>query len=196
VSARKRAAEARAKLASIVESSHDAIIGQTLDGVVSSWNPGAERLLGYSAGEIIGCPVDLLIPDGRRADEMAVLERIVRGDRVEQYDTERLRKDGSVVAVSLTSDTGIGMDRDVLEPAFEPFFTTKPTGEGSGLGLATAYGIITQAGGQAQIDSEPGFGTTFTALFPATDDTVRHHEGPALLVTDAIMPQKPFSEAS
>jgi PAS domain S-box-containing protein len=89
-------------LASIVQSSHDAIIGQTLDGVVSSWNPGAERLLGYSAGEIIGCPVDMLIPDGRRADEMAVLERIVRGDRVERYDTERLRKDGSVVAVSLT----------------------------------------------------------------------------------------------
>ncbi|MDB5068029.1 MAG: cckA [Chloroflexi bacterium] len=89
-------------LASIVESSHDAIIGQTLDGVISSWNPGAERLLGYSAGEIIGRPVDMLIPDGRRADEMAVLERIVRGDRVEQYDTERLRKDGSVVAVSLT----------------------------------------------------------------------------------------------
>jgi PAS domain S-box-containing protein len=89
-------------LASIVQSSHDAIISQTLDGVVSSWNPGAERLYGYSPGEIIGRPIDVLIPDRRRADEMAVLERIVRGDRVEQYDTARLHKDGRVVAVSLT----------------------------------------------------------------------------------------------
>jgi PAS domain S-box-containing protein len=402
-------------LASIVQSSHDAIIGQTLDGVVSSWNPGAERLLGYSAGEIIGCPVDMLIPDERQADEMAVLERIVRGDRVEQYDTERLRKDGSVVAVSLTmspigeatiaitgaasvsrditdrrraetrvrglleaapdavvgvdsegrvasleqlaggvahdfnnllavilnyagfvadevakarhspggehwdavcrdveqiqqaaeratrltgqllafgrhevvqprrillddvvsaveqplrrmldedvdlvtslsadpwpitadpcqiervlvnlavnardamphggvlsistenlivdeeyaaqrpgvvrghfvrlqvSDTGIGMDRDVLARAFEPFFTTKPTGEGSGLGLATVYGIITQAHGQAQIDSEPGFGTTFTALLPATEEAVRHHEAPDVVVMDHHLPDE------
>lgn len=402
VSARKRESEAEAKLASIVQSSHDAIIGQTLDGVVTSWNPGAERLLGYSAGEIIGCPVDVLIPDGRRADEMAVLERIARGDRVEQYDTERLRKDGSVVAVSLTmspigeatiaisgaasvsrditdrrraeserlraqavsewsesrlhqsqrleslgqlaggvahdfnnllavildhagfvadevakarnspggerwdavcrdveqirqaaeratrltgqllafgrreavqprriilddvvsaveqllrrmldenvdlvtslsadpwpitadpsqiervlvnlavnardamphggvlsistenlivdeeyaaqrpgvvpghfvrlqvSDTGIGMDRDVLARAFEPFYTTKPRGEGSGLGLSTVYGIITQARGQAQIDSEPGSGTTFTALLPATEEEVLPRSG-------------------
>jgi PAS domain S-box-containing protein len=67
------------------------------------------------------------------------------------------------------SDTGAGMGPEVAKRVFEPFFTTKPRGEGSGLGLATVYGIIAQAGGSAQIDSEPGLGTTFTALFPASE---------------------------
>jgi CheY-like chemotaxis protein len=68
------------------------------------------------------------------------------------------------------SDTGTGMSKATLERAFEPFFTTKPTGEGTGLGLATIYGIITQAGGQAQINSELGHGTTVAALLPITDE--------------------------
>jgi CheY-like chemotaxis protein len=67
------------------------------------------------------------------------------------------------------SDTGSGMSPDVLERAFEPFFSMKPKGEGSGLGLATVYGIVRQAGGYAQIYSEVGLGTTFTALLPATE---------------------------
>jgi CheY-like chemotaxis protein len=67
------------------------------------------------------------------------------------------------------SDTGTGMPHEVIERAFEPFYTTKPKGEGAGLGLATVYGIITQAGGHVQIYSEPGFGTTITALLPATE---------------------------
>jgi PAS domain S-box-containing protein len=75
---------------------------------------------------------------------------------------------GSYVRVRV-SDTGAGMDERTLQRAFEPFFTTKPTGSGTGLGLATVYGIITQAGGRAQIYSEPGMGTTFTALLPVTE---------------------------
>jgi CheY-like chemotaxis protein len=69
------------------------------------------------------------------------------------------------------SDTGTGMSRDTIERAFEPFFTTKPKGQGTGLGLATIYGIMTNAGGSAQIYSEPGVGTAITALLPATDQT-------------------------
>ena len=67
------------------------------------------------------------------------------------------------------SDDGTGMEHDVVERAFDPFFTTKAAGQGTGLGLATVYGIVQQAGGQARIYSEPGIGTTFTALLPATD---------------------------
>ncbi|MFC7529821.1 PAS domain S-box protein [Actinoplanes sp. GCM10030250] len=67
------------------------------------------------------------------------------------------------------SDTGTGMPKEVIDKAFEPFFTTKPSGQGTGLGLATVYGIITQAGGTVQIYSETGIGTTFTILLPATE---------------------------
>jgi signal transduction histidine kinase len=67
------------------------------------------------------------------------------------------------------SDTGAGMPKHVLARVFEPFFTTKPKGEGTGLGLATIYGIVTQADGHAELRSEPGFGTTFLALLPVTD---------------------------
>jgi PAS domain S-box-containing protein len=78
------------------------------------------------------------------------------------------------------SDTGSGMSRATLERAFEPFFTTKPKGHGTGLGLATIYGIITQAGGHAQIYSELGQGTTFTALLPVTDESPARVVEPSL----------------
>ncbi len=76
------------------------------------------------------------------------------------------------------SDTGTGMPPEVLARVFEPFFTTKPAGKGTGLGLATFYGIITGAGGYPQIYSEPGFGTTITGLLPATSEKAARSEAP------------------
>ena len=99
--ARSGAGRDETLLASIVDSSDDAIIGKALDGTITSWNPAAERLYGYAAGEIVGRPISLLIPP-TRADEMArILERINRGEHVEQYETSRLRKDGHEVPISL-----------------------------------------------------------------------------------------------
>jgi PAS domain S-box-containing protein len=89
------------RIASIVESSDDAIISKDLNGVISTWNRGAERLFGYSAEEIIGKPVTILIPPDRQDEEPAILERIRRGERIEHYETVRMRRDGSRVDVSL-----------------------------------------------------------------------------------------------
>jgi PAS domain S-box-containing protein len=100
---RIRESEARYRtLASIVESSEDAIVTKDLDAVITSWNRGAERLFGYTAEEAIGRPITLLIPKDRHNEEPAILERIRRGERVEHYDTIRRRKDGTLIDISLT----------------------------------------------------------------------------------------------
>lgn len=99
----RRALEsATRKLAAIVESSDDAIIGKDLKGVIQSWNAGAERLYGYTAAEMIGRSVATLIPLGRQDEEPQILARIQKGERIEHYETVRRRKNGSVVNVSLT----------------------------------------------------------------------------------------------
>ncbi|HVH07829.1 MAG TPA: PAS domain S-box protein, partial [Myxococcota bacterium] len=93
---------AAGRLAAIVESSDDAIIGKTLDGVVTSWNAAAERLFGYTADEMVGQPIRRLVPDERLDDLPQILDSIRRGARVEHFETERVRKDGRRIFVSLT----------------------------------------------------------------------------------------------
>jgi PAS domain S-box-containing protein len=105
VSEARRAIEARLRLAAIAESSDDAIIGKDLDGNVTSWNQGAERLFGYAAAEFIGRPVALLVPPERPDELPSILARIRRGERVEHFETVRLRQDGSRVDVSLTASS-------------------------------------------------------------------------------------------
>jgi PAS domain S-box-containing protein len=102
ISDRKRADAGARRLASIVQSSNEAIISKTLEGIITSWNRGAERLFGYTAEEVIGKPVTMLIPEDRMNEETEILDRIGRGERIEHYDTVRRRKDGSLVDISLT----------------------------------------------------------------------------------------------
>jgi len=89
-------------LGSIVESSDDSIITKNLDGIIMSWNKGAERVFGYTAEEVVGKPVTLLIPPERHNEEPAILGRIRRGERIDHYETIRRRKDGSLIDISLT----------------------------------------------------------------------------------------------
>ena len=93
--------EARSLLASIVESSEDAIVGVTLDGIILSWNRGAEKIYGYSALEMVGKPASILLPNDLPEDVFNILARIRRGEQVEHYETARIGKDGKKVHVDL-----------------------------------------------------------------------------------------------
>ena len=94
--------ELRARLAAIVDSSDDAIVSKSLDGIIASWNRGAERLFGYTAAEAIGQPIYLIIPDDRRAEEEDVLTRLRRGEKIDHFETVRKSKDGRRIPISLT----------------------------------------------------------------------------------------------
>lgn len=102
IAERKRAEVAQARLAAIVESSHDAIVGKDLDGTIRSWNGGAERVFGYTAAEAVGRSITLVIPPDRLDEERDILERLGRGERIEHFETERVRKDGRRVDVALS----------------------------------------------------------------------------------------------
>ncbi len=98
---RARAAQAAANLVAIVESSGDAIIGKSLDGVITSWNQGAERLYGYTAGEALGAPISMLMPEDTQKGLPQLLQALRRGERIEPFETIRMRKDGTQVHVSV-----------------------------------------------------------------------------------------------
>jgi PAS domain S-box-containing protein len=99
---RLKADKAIGLLAAIVDSSDDAIVSKTLDGVITSWNAGAERLFGYTASEAVGQHISLIIPVNRRNEETVIIERIKKGERIEHFDTVRIRKDQTPLDISLT----------------------------------------------------------------------------------------------
>src|SRR5208337_2517936 len=101
ITERKQSEEANLRLAAIVESSSDAITGKTLDGIVSSWNSGAELIFGYTAEEVIGKPGTILIPPDHLDEEPQIVERVRCGERIEHFETVRRRKDGRDIDVSL-----------------------------------------------------------------------------------------------
>jgi len=96
------AESARAHLAAIVESSHDAIVSKTLEGIIRSWNRAAERLFGYAAEEVVGQPITLIIPPERVQEEREILEKLRRGERIDHFETVRVAKSGRRIDVSLT----------------------------------------------------------------------------------------------
>jgi len=102
ITERKRAEEVRERLAAVVESSDDAIIGKTLEGTITAWNRGAEKVFGYSAAEAVGKPMLMLVPQERKGEEADILARIGRGESVEHFETVRVRKDGRRINVSAT----------------------------------------------------------------------------------------------
>lgn len=99
---RKQAEQSRNLLAAIVDSSDDAIVSKNLDGIIRSWNKGAERIFGYTAAEAIGEHITLIIPPDRHAEEDDILARLRRGERIDHFQTVRRRKDGMLLDVSLT----------------------------------------------------------------------------------------------
>jgi PAS domain S-box-containing protein len=102
ITERRRVEKERALLAGIVESSDDAIIGKSLDGVIETWNVGAERLFGFSADEAIGQSITIIIPPDKLDEERLILERLRQGERIEHFETVRLSKSGKVLDISLT----------------------------------------------------------------------------------------------
>jgi PAS domain S-box-containing protein len=111
---RRIAEEKMARLAAIVESSDDAIISKTLDGIITSWNEAAERILGYNSAEAIGHSITMLIPPDRLDEEPKIVERLKRGERVDHFETKRITKTGKLIDVSLTISPVKGSDGRII----------------------------------------------------------------------------------
>ena len=98
----KQAEVAKARLATIVETSNDAIVSKSLDGIIQTWNAGAEQIFGYSAAEVMGQSINIIIPPEHQDEERMILERLSRGERIEPFETVRISKNGARIDVSLT----------------------------------------------------------------------------------------------
>ncbi|HET7481982.1 MAG TPA: PAS domain S-box protein, partial [Actinomycetota bacterium] len=107
-------ADEAARLAAIIQSSHDAIYSKDTNAIIRSWNPAAEILYGYREDEVLGRPLSILVPEHRKGEEIEILNRILEGDRVHHYETERVRKDGSLVAVVISVSPLRDQDGEVV----------------------------------------------------------------------------------
>ena len=114
IKALERAELAQFYLAAIVESADDAIISKTLESIVTSWNRGAERIFGYTAGEMIGQSITKLIPPGHDDEEPQIIARLRKGERIEHYETQRVRKDGTIIDISLTVSPIFDMEGRII----------------------------------------------------------------------------------
>jgi PAS domain S-box-containing protein len=178
----EKAAERAARLTSqlLVFSRHEVVQLRVID--VAEVLSGLTSLLARTLGEDIALQTDVERPLRRVEADPTQIEQVLVNLVVNARDAMpsggELRielanvaegPDGAPAVRLTVRDTGTGMTREVVEHAFEPFYSTKPKGEGTGLGLATVYGIVTQSGGTIEIDSTPGAGTTIQVLLPATD---------------------------
>jgi PAS domain S-box-containing protein len=118
----------RSWLTAIVQSSNDAIIGMTFDGTITSWNPAAERLYGYTAGEVVGGPISLLVPPDQPDEVPALLTRVKRGALVAGYETKKLAKGGRLIDVSLTMSRSGAPGGSLSAPPPSP--ATRPSASG------------------------------------------------------------------
>jgi PAS domain S-box-containing protein len=109
-----RASDTEAILAAIVESSDDAIISKDLDGIITSWNRAAERIFGYSASEVVGSPISILIPENRKDEEPRILKRIQNGETIDHYETVRQCKDGRLIDISLTVSPVVNSSGEII----------------------------------------------------------------------------------
>src|SRR5215831_2132389 len=187
VAERKRDEAALAHLASIVEFSDDAIVSGTLEGVVTSWNAGAERLYGYSAAEAVGRPISIIIPPDHPNELLRVLARLKRGEHVQPYETARLRKDGTRVQVSVAVSPLRGPMGDVIGAFFNDTATTeKKRAEAAlrdaetlrsvaSLAVAAAHEInnpLTVVGGELQLlarEAESSWSSRITRMLEALE---------------------------
>jgi diguanylate cyclase (GGDEF)-like protein/PAS domain S-box-containing protein len=117
VTERKRREQEQVHLASIANSSCEGIVGKTLDGTVTCWNAGAERLFGYTAEEMVGRSIETIVPRERLGEVRMILDTVRRGERVHEFETERVRKDGSRVGVSISASPVFDADGRVIEAA-------------------------------------------------------------------------------
>jgi PAS domain S-box-containing protein len=157
ISEKKEAEAVRARLAAIVESSDDAIIGRSLDGVITAWNRGAEKLYGYTAEEALGKPISLIVPTERQHELEKMLLTIRRGGSVDNLETVRLRKDGTLVSVSLiTSPVRNSQGRVVEASTIARDITERKRAEAENARLTTAIDqaaeavVITDTDGRIQ----------------------------------------------